>query len=163
MRRVRIHARPTGGRRIPGDRTPAVVRRLRKSLGFGAPLLAGLLFAAAPAAAQSEHATTLDGVYTAEQAEAGRATYQKVCSGCHTLDWYTGDVVRAWEGGSLFALYEVISTTMPQDNPGSLKRRDYADLLAYILELNGLPAGETPLSTRRSRLNAIRFQFKENR
>lgn len=105
--------------------------------------------------------TTLDGVYTAEQAERGRQIYQRACVSCHTLDWYTGDVVRAWEGGTLYGLFEVISTAMPEDNPGSLSRGEYVQVLAYILSLNGLPAGVEPLSTRRSRLNAIRFQFLE--
>ena len=112
----------------------------------------------------AQELTTLDGVYTAEQAEAGKATYVRVCSACHTLDWYRGDIVRAWEGGSVYGLFEIISTTMPQDNPGSLQRRDYVDVLAYILELNGLPAGSDPLPTGRSRLSAIKFQFDtENR
>ena len=126
---------------------------------------AAALLIAAPVTAQAdpEGPTTLDGVFTAEQAEAGRIVYQQKCVGCHTLDWYTGDIIHAWEGGSLFALFEVISTTMPQDNPSSLQRRQYVEVLAYILELNGLPAGETPLSSGRSRLNAIRFEFpKEN-
>lgn len=117
----------------------------------------------APASAQ-ESVSTLDGVYTAEQAAAGKTTYQRACAGCHTLDWYTGDVVRAWEGGTVYGLFEVISTTMPQDNPSSLRRSEYVDVLAYILEVNGMPPGDTPLPSGRSRLNAIVFQFeKENR
>ena len=120
---------------------------------------------AQPAAGQSDpepsDRTTLDGVYTAEQAASGKQTYIRVCSSCHVLDWYKGDVVRAWEGATLYGLFERISTTMPEDNPGSLNRRAYVEMLAYILELNGLPAGEEPLSTRRSQLNNIRFQFEK--
>lgn len=142
------------------SRLPSPIRRAARALlGAGVFVLAG-----APLAAQDTDATTLDGVYTTEQAEAGRALYQKACSECHTLDWYTGDVLRAWEGGTLYGLFEVISSTMPENNPGSLRNREYADVIAYILSLNGLPAGETPLSSRRSRLRGILFQFeKENR
>jgi mono/diheme cytochrome c family protein len=124
---------------------------------------AALLAASArPATAQAEPSrTTLDGVYTAEQAARGRQLYQRSCSRCHALDWYTGDVVRAWEGAPLFALFDVISTKMPEDNPGSLRRTEYVDMLAYILELNGMPAGDRELSTGASRLRAILFRWRE--
>ncbi|MEQ9568810.1 MAG: cytochrome c [Longimicrobiales bacterium] len=108
-----------------------------------------------------ETRTTLDGVYTTEQAERGRETYIQVCAECHVLDWYTGDIVRAWEGAPLYNLFEVISTTMPQNNPGSLPRRQYVDMLAYILELNGMPPGDAELSTGTSRLRQILFQWSD--
>jgi mono/diheme cytochrome c family protein len=132
---------------------------------FMAVLLASLLLALpAHAPAQAKEAqeapvTTLDGVYTAEQAARGRLVYQRSCVGCHALDWYQGEVVRAWEGAPVFGLYEIIRTRMPEDNPGSLSRRQYADVLAYILELNGMPVGEQELSTGASRLRQILFQW----
>ena len=126
-------------------------------------LLAACAIPAPAAAAQEppEARTTLDGVYTAEQAARGKRTYVRVCSQCHVLDWYRGDVVRVWEGAPLYGLFEVISTTMPQDNPGSLDRRDYVDMLAYILELNGMPAGDQELSTGASRLRQILFRWSD--
>lgn len=125
----------------------------------GAVLLGGPTAGAAqdPPAPRS----TLDGVYTSEQAARGRETYVRVCSQCHALDWYRGDVVRAWEGAPLYGLFEVISTTMPQDNPGSLRRRDYVDMLAYILQLNGMPTGGQELSTGTSRLREILFRWSD--
>lgn len=118
---------------------------------FGAPL---------PVLAQ-ETVTTLDGVYTAEQAARGKQIYQRSCVGCHALDWYQGDMVRAWAGAPLFGLFEVISTKMPEDNPGSLSRRQYVDMLAYILELNDMPVGDQELSTGASRLRQILFQWRD--
>lgn len=123
-------------------------------------LFGALALSVGPLNAQEER-TTLDGVFTAEQAESGRAVYQKVCSACHTLDWYQGDALRSWNGGLVFDLFDIISAGMPQDNPGSLPRKDYVDVLAYILNLNGLPAGETPLPSGRSGLRAILFKFEE--
>ncbi len=35
--------------------------------------------------------------------------------------------------------------TMPEDDPGSLSAQEYADVLAYILQLNDLPAGGVEL------------------
>jgi mono/diheme cytochrome c family protein len=105
-----------------------------------------LSLALAPALARDEPPrTTRDGVYTAEQGERGRQTYQQACAACHALDWYKGDAMRSWEGGTLQGLYESIATTMPQSNPGSLKRSEYVALLAYALALNEMPAGAEEL------------------
>lgn len=119
---------------------------------------AALALGVGPASAQ-ESSSTLDGVYTDEQAERGRATYARTCSQCHTLDWYTGDLMKAWAEAPVFNLFEVISTTMPEDNPGSLPRRDYVDMIAYILKLNGMPPGDAELSTGASRLRQILFRW----
>ncbi|MDT8369466.1 MAG: cytochrome c [Longimicrobiales bacterium] len=124
-------------------------------------VIAALALAPGTTNAQDSTVTTLDSIYTAAQAERGREVYIRVCSQCHTLDWYQGEIIRAWEGGPLYNLFEVISTRMPEDNPGSLSRREYVAVLAYILSINGLPAGSTPLSTGRSRLAAILFKFAQ--
>lgn len=115
----------------------------------------------APCRAQAPTRSTLDGVYSEPQAAAGREVYRRACVACHALDWYTGDAVRGWNGASLDQLVDLLGTTMPQDNPGSLPRRDYVAVLAYILSLNALPAGDEALSTGRSRLAAIRFTLDE--
>lgn len=133
---------------------------------FGLLCLAGvvaLLWLAAPASAQAsgEVRSTLDGVYTEAQAERGRETYVRTCSQCHTLDWYSGDLMRAWAEAPVFNLFDVISTTMPEDNPGSLPRRDYVDMIAYILKLNGMPPGDAELSTGTSRLRQILFRWSD--
>jgi hypothetical protein len=43
-------------------------------------------------------------------------------------------------------LYDFISTTMPQDNPGELSKDSYRDVLAYILRRNGYPKGTSDLT-----------------
>jgi quinoprotein glucose dehydrogenase len=107
--------------------------------------------------------TTRDRVYSAEQAARGRTVYKRVCVECHTLDFYRGDIMKPWDGGSLFDLYDAISRLMPQGNPGSLKRQEYADVLAYILSLNGMPAGEQELTARPSGLREIRIKWRDKR
>lgn len=125
----------------------------------------GLVSAPAPAVGQDDSGpavrSTLDGVYTPEQAERGRTTYVRVCAACHALDWYQGDQIAAWTGAPVYNLFEVIRTSMPKDNPGSLKRREYVDMLAYILALNGMPPGSEELPVGSSRLRRILFQMKE--
>jgi hypothetical protein len=51
-----------------------------------------------------------------------------------------------WAGRSVRALFDS-ATTMPPANPGSLSDDTYANLVAYVLQVNGYAAGETPLTT----------------
>lgn len=81
-------------------------------------------------------------LYSEEQATAGATIFSKICAECHEKKDITGENFRAkWTGRPLFDLYELVRSTMPDSNPGSLSREDYANALAYILKLNGVPAG----------------------
>ena len=51
-----------------------------------------------------------------------------------------------WREDTLEPLFTFIKTSMPGNFPGSLDERAYADMLAYILEANGLPAGKRELT-----------------
>lgn len=119
--------------------------------------------AVAVAAAGTASRTSRDRVYTSEQASRGKQVYQRVCAECHALDFYRGDVMKAWDGGSMSDLYDAVSVMMPKSNPGSLKRREYLDILAYILSLNGMPPGEGELPFRPEDLKAIRIKWGSKR
>ena len=120
-----------------------------------------IALAMSAAFAQEESSrTTADGVYTAEQSERGKESYKAACAGCHALDWYQGATMKAWDGAPLFNLYDVVATTMPQNNPGSLKRREYLDLLAYILSLNDMPAGGEELPATPEGLKKIVIKWR---
>jgi mono/diheme cytochrome c family protein len=124
---------------------------------------AALLLAAQAEAAGARAAaprTTRDRIYTAEQAESGRQVYTRACAQCHALAFYKDDIMKPWDGGSLSDLYDAISTRMPPGNPGSLKRREYVDVLAYILSLNSMPAGDQELPSRAADLKAIRIKWR---
>lgn len=85
-------------------------------------------------------------LYTEEQATAGEAVFVKVCAECHEKkDVTSADFRSKWHGRALLELYELIRTTMPDSNPGALSRDEYAGTLAYILKLNGVPAGPTAI------------------
>ncbi len=85
-------------------------------------------------------------LYTEEQATAGAVLFGRVCVECHEKTNVTSADFRAkWTGRPILDLYELIRTTMPDSNPGALSRDEYAEALAYILKLNGLPAGVTPV------------------
>ena len=91
--------------------------------------------------------TTADGIFTLAQADRGEDVYRTTCSDCHEPeDWTDGAFKERWEGESVFRFWYYINDRMPKRNPWSLSRQQVTDVLSYILELNGLPAGDTELA-----------------
>ena len=100
----------------------------------------------APAADPSAEPTTADGIFTSEQADRGEELFDGVCSECHDqADWTEAGFKNRWEDQSVFQLWYYINDRMPYDDPFSLTRQQVTDVLTYIFELNGLPAGSTEL------------------
>jgi len=84
--------------------------------------------------------------YTAMQAQRGQEVFEATCSACHALGEFRGQMFRlTWMASPIGHFYQLIATTMPQDAPGSLEPADYAAVVAYILQLNGHPAGSVEL------------------
>ena len=109
-------------------------------------LIAAAAIALGTAAASSQNRSTKDGVYTLEQAKRGAEVISRTCSRCHQTEFFKGQAVEAWVGNTVAGLYESIARTMPEDRPGSLKPQEYADILAYMFELNQYPPGKDELS-----------------
>jgi S-disulfanyl-L-cysteine oxidoreductase SoxD len=104
--------------------------------------------------------STAEGVFTAEQATRGQDTYAAVCLGCHTLSSHIGGQFAAdWEARPLWDLFSYIRETMPKGDPGTLSIKEYADVLAYILKLNELPAGKDEMPADSAGLKKIKLQF----
>lgn len=127
-----------------------------------AAVLAGLVAMAAgavepPLGAQSKSAN--DGVYTDAQAGRGQKTFEGTCTVCHDVDAFRGnDFVNAWRNQPLLALFETINSTMPADNPGSLNAQEYADIIAYFLQLNRYPAGADELAGSTEVMSAVKME-----
>jgi len=85
-----------------------------------------------------------EGVYTAEQAVTGKATFEQNCLTCHNADFYK-TVFQTWRGQPMLYLFEQIMSAMPADKPGALLDNEYEDVLAYVLQITGFPAGDTRL------------------
>lgn len=106
-----------------------------------------------------ESDSTIVAIYTDDQAERGALVYEKSCGICHQPEQFKGAVfMDAWGGQPVDALYTLIRTTMPYDNPSRLSRRQYAEILAYIFKLNGMPAGETKLPSNNRKLKKITIE-----
>lgn len=96
--------------------------------------------------------------YTAEQAERGRRVFGSICSVCHGRNEFRGPIFElTWIAEPVGNLFQHISTTMPQDQPGSLSLEQYASVVAYMLELNGRPAGDQELPADAASLSAMRW------
>lgn len=87
------------------------------------------------------------GLYTSAQATRGKDVYAGMCLSCHVgMGNHTGAKFRAqWNGHAVGELYGFIHDNMPQNDPASLPDADYAAVVAYLLQVNGMPAGATPL------------------
>jgi hypothetical protein len=116
-------------------------------------LIAGFVACAALLGQQA----TPPALFTAVQAKAATALYQEECADCHSMKLtggtgpaLTGDGFWAsWNGKTARNLYSRILTSMPQQNPGSLTEKEALYLVVYILQGNGYPPGETPLTSAR--------------
>lgn len=121
-----------------------------------------------PADAQSPPSrSSWDGVYTLEQAARGQAGYSVACLSCHgeQLDGFDaapglrgGRFLSSWNGVNLGDMLERTRITMPLESPGTLSRQEVADVLAYILSMNGFPAGEGELPRQTAILRGISFE-----
>ena len=110
------------------------------------------------AAQQSPQRSTLKGVYTEAQATKGKDVYSGLCMSCHPAGIHSGtSFLTAWGGRPLWELYGYISERMPKNEPASLPADEYAQIVAYLLKLNGMPAGAQELPTDSVTLKAIRF------
>jgi mono/diheme cytochrome c family protein len=91
--------------------------------------------------------------FTAAQAAAGKTSFNTNCAVCHgnTLTNGTfapplaGEYFKgAWTGRTVRALYDK-ARTMPPASPASLPDDTYANIAAYIFEVNGFQAGNANL------------------
>ena len=123
-------------------------------------LTAGLRLAASAQAVGS--------YYTDAQAEAGQTVFASQCAICHG-DKLEGKVGPALAGEQFLSvsqyqeltagfLYKTISRQMPKNAPGSLSKTQYLDVLAYILKVNGYPAGPKQLTDDDHELRRIKIE-----
>ena len=140
-----------------GERAALPTRRFaRRSLaGVALALAAGLAGGGAIAASargassiQPPAGSVLEGAFTEAQASRGERTFREVCAACHDTGEFSGGRFRiSWVGRPVGELFETISTLMPEADPGSLSRPEYAAIVAYLLQLNNYPAGDANLPT----------------
>ena len=128
--------------------------------GFGAVTADEAAAVLARLADAGPAASAWDGVFTEDQAARGRQVYFGACGLCHgrrlngapddpdmlsTPPLARARFLRVWEGRSLAVLLAYTRLTMPEDNPASLTDQEYVDVVAYMLSMSRMPAGEDDL------------------
>ena len=105
------------------------------------------------------------GVYTTAQAERGQVVYAGQCGRCHGEDLggsraypLAGErFMDHWDAHTLQQLFRRIRDTMPPADPGTLGAADARDVVAYVLQQNGFPAGTTELAHGERELSAVQI------
>ena len=110
--------------------------------------------AAAAGTAAGSQRTNWDGIFSAAQVKRGEEVYRRACSACH-LDSLKGDSVSPpllgpsftdrYVGSNVHEMISAIRGSMPQNAPDSLGDQGYVDLVSYLLNANGSPAGAADL------------------
>jgi mono/diheme cytochrome c family protein len=108
--------------------------------------------------------TAFDGVFTAAQADRGKENFLTGrCGGCHKLD-LTGDrgpalkgddFLAHWDNGSIATLFDKIRETMPPNAPNETTDDAKIDIVAFLLQQNGYPAGKSELRAEADSLGII--------
>ncbi len=101
--------------------------------------------------------------YTVEQATRGQRIYGAHCANCHgvELEGAVGPTLagarflHSWAAKGASDLYYILRTTMPKPATGSLSKEAYADVLAFILQRNGVPPGNRTFDGSSEMLNAL--------
>ena len=101
-----------------------------------------------------------DGVFSVEQSRRGEVQYLEICERCHEknlggggdLDEFVPPIVgeeflSEWAQWSVGDLFEFMTLEMPpkRSERAEVTANMHIDILAYILEQNGFPAGQAEL------------------
>lgn len=161
-----MDARPSRTPRLPALAALVTLASIGLALAVAAPAdaepaTAGVTagWSAISAAFPASAVPPLDtaGIFTQAQSAAGKDLYEVECSFCHGPREFAGGIFqRRWLTPPVSGIFAHILNTMPQDAPGSLAPAQVAAIVAYILELNGQPAGPTPLPVEMEKLAQIR-------
>ena len=104
-----------------------------------------------------DDAPAAGGVYTAAQAERGRAVYREHCASCHGSSLRGGAnefaapalagpfFFDAWSGRTVGELLRYSADNMPPEGM-LLPAADYVDVTAYVLQVLGYPEGDADLT-----------------
>ena len=113
---------------------------------------ANCVFAAAAEQSASEVALP---AYTSSQAQQGMILYQQMCIACHGTNLdngsfalpITGDLFYGvWGGRSVAELQQYIQESMPPASAEKLSGTDSLELISYMFQVEGIPAGQRALT-----------------
>ena len=93
---------------------------------------------------------------SAAQADRGRNVFRAVCTACHNSSEFSNRQFKfKWRRRTAGDLFETVSGQMPEDAPGSLELQEYADIVAFVLRMNGFEPGGAELPPDAAALETI--------
>ena len=137
------------------DRTRAVSTGSGSGTRPASPLRTSAIRVVASSDAKSSGASGSEAAsYTEDQAHAGLAVFSANCIGCHGAnlqgvaapgvagtEFLTTAKSNKW---TLEDLRSLVVENMPLNNPGTLTKKEYANVMAFLLASNCYPAGSKP-------------------
>ncbi|TAN06555.1 MAG: transporter substrate-binding domain-containing protein [Rhodanobacteraceae bacterium] len=118
-----------------------------------------------PASADSSAHSAKAALYTQAQATAGKQKFLDDCALCHgkQLEGFVGPALK----GKHFApakadyhvsdIFAIVSKNMPASDPGSLDHQTYVEIMAFLLQENGYPAGSKALTFEEAEHSQVLF------
>jgi mono/diheme cytochrome c family protein len=117
-----------------------------------------LISFALPESSNAREQVLGEGLYTNAQATRGQQVFRRSCVACHSEN--SGEIPgqsaapsllgetfsSRWAGSSVASLFDTIRQTMPDGAPNSLSLSEYADVTAYLLQMNEYPASASELT-----------------
>src|SRR2546425_9571587 len=125
-----------------------------------------LLLTLAAMAAFAQDSKIWNGVFTAAQADRGKAAFEHDCVNCHIKDLngstrgpaLKGDrFMLNWQDTSVNSLFTKIRFSMPATYPETVPDDVKLDIVAYLLQSNGFPAGPAELKQDDEALESIQI------
>lgn len=123
----------------------------------------------ADAPAATTAAATTPVMFTAAQAGRGKVAYEANCVTCHgvnMVDTAYGTPLAGpyfddkWRGKTVLEFFQYAHDKMPPSRPGALTDQEYADITAYVLQVNGVAAGDVELPTDAEQLKLMAIPAK---
>ncbi len=107
-------------------------------------------------------------LYTKAQAATGFAKFIGNCAMCHGahLEGRSGPSLKGPNWASAKAdytvgeVFTVVSQQMPANDPGSLEKSDYVNIMAYLLQQNGYPAGDAMLNFDQAASSTVKLRWQ---
>lgn len=96
--------------------------------------------------------------YWPAQADRGEHVFSGTCAACHARSQFIGQTfVENWNDRRVSDFYTLIRSTMPVNNPGTLKDEEYLAVVSYLLKANHAAAGTDSLNPDSASVKGRRF------
>jgi mono/diheme cytochrome c family protein len=161
-----------GAERISAARPPAV--HLQDAVAWNANLGQLIQVADTGAPPKAKH-RAVPALYTEDQATKGSLAYLQNCAMCHgpNMEGQSGGYPGPALKGADFAdpsydfhvseIFNFVAKQMPSATPGSLSNEAYVQIMAYLLQQNGYPAGNHELVYEDAEKSKVPIRYYGNR